>query len=220
MHDSSEERFLLTLLLFVGWHILLIDETGRIVSITAQVARGFPGMVHTGAARAGVEVRTAICAATLCPFLTDEPVQNMTMTLSVEWSPYNINVCEAKIAACLCTSVLMHVSSCPGECCCSRRDWRLRNASLCQGGRGGSHRKDPPQEAWKSGGSGLSGHLSCLPHGFLHHRPNVRSPTGPLFLSPPCPFLRPTPTCNGRYRIDGGQSLWGDLLNPHAMARL
>jgi citronellol/citronellal dehydrogenase len=61
------------------------------VSITAQVARGFPGMVHTGAARAGVEVRTAICAAAL---RTDEPVQNMTMTLSVEWSPYNINVCK------------------------------------------------------------------------------------------------------------------------------
>jgi hypothetical protein len=31
-------------------------RTGRIVNITAQVARGFPGMVHTGAARAGVEV--------------------------------------------------------------------------------------------------------------------------------------------------------------------
>jgi NAD(P)-dependent dehydrogenase (short-subunit alcohol dehydrogenase family) len=96
LHDSSEERFLLTLLLFVGWHVLLMGEAGRIVSITAQVARGFPGMVHTGAARAGVEVSTAICAATLCPFLTDEPLQNMTMTLSVEWSPYNINVCEAQ----------------------------------------------------------------------------------------------------------------------------
>lgn len=43
-----------------GTGILLTDETGRIVSITAQVARGFPGMVHTGAARAGVEVRTAV----------------------------------------------------------------------------------------------------------------------------------------------------------------
>lgn len=41
-----------------------------------------------------------------------------------------------------------------------------------------------------------------------------------VLQSPPCPFLQPTPTCNGRYRIDGGQSLWGDLLNPHSMARM
>jgi citronellol/citronellal dehydrogenase len=45
---------------------------GRIVNITANVARGFPGMVHTGAARAGVE--------------------NMTKTLAVEWAQYNVQV--------------------------------------------------------------------------------------------------------------------------------
>jgi citronellol/citronellal dehydrogenase len=45
---------------------------GRIINITANVYRGFPGMVHTGAARAGVE--------------------NMTMTLAVEWSRYGIRV--------------------------------------------------------------------------------------------------------------------------------
>src|SRR5580704_14535236 len=45
---------------------------GRIVNIIANVARGFPGMVHTGAARAGVE--------------------NMTKTLAVEWAPYDIGV--------------------------------------------------------------------------------------------------------------------------------
>jgi citronellol/citronellal dehydrogenase len=45
---------------------------GRIVNIIANVARGFPGMVHTGAARAGVE--------------------NMTKTLAVEWSQYDIGV--------------------------------------------------------------------------------------------------------------------------------
>src|SRR5205807_415424 len=28
---------------------------GRVVNVIANVARGFPGMVHTGAARAGVE---------------------------------------------------------------------------------------------------------------------------------------------------------------------
>lgn len=45
---------------------------GRIVNITANVARGFPGMVHTGAARAGVE--------------------NMTKTLAVEWAAHDIAV--------------------------------------------------------------------------------------------------------------------------------
>jgi citronellol/citronellal dehydrogenase len=45
---------------------------GRIVSVIANVARGFPGMIHTGAARAGVE--------------------NMTKTLAVEWATHNIQV--------------------------------------------------------------------------------------------------------------------------------
>ena len=45
---------------------------GRIVNVIANIYRGFPGMVHTGAARAGVE--------------------NMTMTLAVEWSQFNILV--------------------------------------------------------------------------------------------------------------------------------
>ncbi len=45
---------------------------GRIVNIIANIARGFPGMVHTGAARAGVE--------------------NMTKTLAVEWAQHNIQV--------------------------------------------------------------------------------------------------------------------------------
>jgi citronellol/citronellal dehydrogenase len=47
-------------------------RTGRIVNVIANVYRGFPGMVHTGAARAGVE--------------------NMTMSLAVEWSQFNIRV--------------------------------------------------------------------------------------------------------------------------------
>jgi citronellol/citronellal dehydrogenase len=45
---------------------------GRIVNVIANVARGFPGMVHTGAARAGVD--------------------NMTKTLAVEWAQYGIAV--------------------------------------------------------------------------------------------------------------------------------
>jgi citronellol/citronellal dehydrogenase len=45
---------------------------GRIVNVIANIYRGFPGMVHTGAARAGVE--------------------NMTMTLAVEWAQFRILV--------------------------------------------------------------------------------------------------------------------------------
>ncbi|MEZ4401557.1 MAG: SDR family oxidoreductase [Kofleriaceae bacterium] len=45
---------------------------GRMINVIANIYRGFPGMVHTGAARAGVE--------------------NMTMTLAVEWSQFGILV--------------------------------------------------------------------------------------------------------------------------------
>ncbi len=45
---------------------------GRVVNVTAQVQRGFPGMAHTGAARAGVE--------------------NLARTLAVEWAPMRIQV--------------------------------------------------------------------------------------------------------------------------------
>jgi NAD(P)-dependent dehydrogenase (short-subunit alcohol dehydrogenase family) len=47
-------------------------KRGRIVNVIANIARGFPGMIHTGAARAGVE--------------------NMTKTLAVEWAQYDIQV--------------------------------------------------------------------------------------------------------------------------------
>ena len=43
---------------------------GRIINVIANIARGFPGMIHTGAARAGVE--------------------NMTRTLAVEWAQFGI----------------------------------------------------------------------------------------------------------------------------------
>jgi len=46
---------------------MIARKKGRIVNIIAVITRGFPGMVHTGAARAGVE--------------------NMTKTLAVEWPP-------------------------------------------------------------------------------------------------------------------------------------
>lgn len=45
---------------------------GRVVNVIANIYRGFPMMLHTGAARAGVE--------------------NMTMTLAVEWAQHGILV--------------------------------------------------------------------------------------------------------------------------------
>jgi citronellol/citronellal dehydrogenase len=51
---------------------MIPQRRGRIVNIIANVWRGFPGMVHTGAARAGVD--------------------NMTKTLAVEWSQHGIGV--------------------------------------------------------------------------------------------------------------------------------
>jgi citronellol/citronellal dehydrogenase len=51
---------------------LIPNKRGRVVNIIANIARGFPGMVHTGAARAGVE--------------------NMTKTLAVEWAQHNVQL--------------------------------------------------------------------------------------------------------------------------------
>ncbi len=48
------------------------QKSGVIVNIIADIFRGFPGMVHTGAARAGVE--------------------NMTKTLALEWAEHNIRI--------------------------------------------------------------------------------------------------------------------------------
>jgi citronellol/citronellal dehydrogenase len=48
------------------------QKRGRIVNVVAQMKRGFPGMVHTGAARAGVE--------------------NLTKTLAIEWAAYGVRV--------------------------------------------------------------------------------------------------------------------------------
>jgi len=48
------------------------QKEGVIVNITANIYRGFPGMIHTGAARAGVE--------------------NLTKTLAQEWADYNVRI--------------------------------------------------------------------------------------------------------------------------------
>jgi citronellol/citronellal dehydrogenase len=56
----------------VASRAMIPRKRGRIVMVTAMVARGFPGMVHTGAARAGVE--------------------NLVRTLAVEWAQHGIKV--------------------------------------------------------------------------------------------------------------------------------
>jgi citronellol/citronellal dehydrogenase len=51
---------------------MIPQRRGRIVNIIAAVRRGFPGMAHTGAARAGVE--------------------NLTKSLAVEWAQHGVAV--------------------------------------------------------------------------------------------------------------------------------
>jgi len=48
------------------------QKSGNIVNIIVNIYRGFPGMAHTGAARAGVD--------------------NLTKTLAVEWCKHNIRI--------------------------------------------------------------------------------------------------------------------------------
>lgn len=48
------------------------QKQGTIVNIIASIYRGFPGMAHTGAARAGVD--------------------NLTKSLAVEWAPHRIRI--------------------------------------------------------------------------------------------------------------------------------
>ncbi|MGK4007187.1 SDR family oxidoreductase [Sorangium sp. So ce1036] len=56
----------------VATRAMIPARRGRIVNVTASVSRGFPGMAHTGAARAGVE--------------------NLTRSLAVEWAAFGVRV--------------------------------------------------------------------------------------------------------------------------------
>ena len=56
----------------MGKAFLIPQKQGIIINIIADMYRGFPGMIHTGAARAGVE--------------------NLTKTLSMEWSNFNVRI--------------------------------------------------------------------------------------------------------------------------------
>jgi citronellol/citronellal dehydrogenase len=56
----------------VATRAMIPMRRGRIVNVTAMVVRGFPGMSHTGAARAGVE--------------------NLTRTLAIEWAAHGVRV--------------------------------------------------------------------------------------------------------------------------------
>jgi citronellol/citronellal dehydrogenase len=56
----------------VATRAMIPQGFGVVINITANTYRGFPGMSHTGAARAGVD--------------------NLTKTLAVEWAPHHIRV--------------------------------------------------------------------------------------------------------------------------------
>jgi len=56
----------------VATRAMIQAQRGSIVNVTVNAARGFPGMAHTGAARAGVE--------------------NLTLSLAVEWAAFRVRV--------------------------------------------------------------------------------------------------------------------------------
>ena len=56
----------------MGRNFFIPQKEGTIINIIANIYRGFPSMVHTGAARAGVD--------------------NLTKTLAVEWGDFNVRV--------------------------------------------------------------------------------------------------------------------------------
>jgi citronellol/citronellal dehydrogenase len=70
VRNNLNGTFNMTLL--VAQKAMIPARRGRVVNVIANVFRGFPGMAHTGAARAGVE--------------------NLTKSLAVEWARHGIKV--------------------------------------------------------------------------------------------------------------------------------
>ena len=70
INNNLNGTFYVTLAMFKSFFSK--QKSGVIVNITANVYRGFPGMAHTGAARAGVE--------------------NLTKTLAQEWASFGVRV--------------------------------------------------------------------------------------------------------------------------------
>lgn len=56
----------------VATRSMLPRRSGAIVNVLANIARGFPGMAHSGAARAGIE--------------------NLTYSLAIEWAPFDVRI--------------------------------------------------------------------------------------------------------------------------------
>lgn len=70
INNNLNGTFYVTLQMFKSF--FEAQNSGVIVNITANVYRGFPGMAHTGAARAGVE--------------------NLTKTLAQEWASFGVRI--------------------------------------------------------------------------------------------------------------------------------
>lgn len=70
INTNLNGTFYLTRQMFLSF--FMNQKHGAVVNIIANIYRGFPGMAHTGAARAGVD--------------------NLTKTLAVEWSSYKVRI--------------------------------------------------------------------------------------------------------------------------------
>lgn len=70
INTNLNGTFYLTRQMFTTF--FMSQNHGNVVNIIANIYRGFPGMAHTGAARAGVD--------------------NLTKTLAVEWSSYKVRI--------------------------------------------------------------------------------------------------------------------------------